>query len=44
MTTALRITFGVPIAILALAGFSIALLIEWIDELKRSCPHGEDQS
>jgi hypothetical protein len=42
MTAALiRITIGAPIAIIALIAFTAALLIEWLGDLARTCPHSE---
>jgi hypothetical protein len=42
MTTGiLRITLGAPLIAVALAAFTIALLIEWVGDLARTCPHPE---
>lgn len=44
MTTALRITIGVPLVALAMAAFVVALLCEWLGDLARNCPHPEKES
>ena len=42
MTTVLRISLLAPIALVALVVFTAALLLEWIGDLTRTCPHPED--
>jgi hypothetical protein len=42
MATALRISIGAPIALIALVVFAVALLIEWLGDLTRTCPHSEN--
>jgi hypothetical protein len=42
MTTALRISLFAPIALVALVVFVAALLLEWIGDLARTCPHSEE--
>ena len=42
VTGFIRITIGLPIAALALAAFVAALLVEWIGDLTRRCPHSEN--
>jgi hypothetical protein len=42
VTIALRISLGIPIALLALVVFAAALLTEWLGDLARTCPHSED--
>ena len=42
MTTALRISIGAPIALIALVVFTAALLLEWLGDLARTCPHSEN--
>jgi hypothetical protein len=41
MTTVFRITLA-PIAMLALVAFGVALLVEWLGDLSRTCPHSEN--
>ena len=43
-TVALRIFIGAPFIAIAMLAFSIALLIEWIGDLARTCPHPENPS
>jgi hypothetical protein len=42
VTIALRISLGIPIALLALVLFAAAMLTEWLGDLARSCPHSEN--
>jgi hypothetical protein len=42
MTTVLRISLLAPIALVALMVFTAALLLEWLGDLTRACPHSED--
>ena len=40
----LRITIGAPLIALAMFAFSIALLLEWLGDRARACPHPENPS
>ena len=42
MNTALRISIGAPIALIALIVFTAALLLEWLGDLSRTCPPSEN--
>jgi hypothetical protein len=42
MTTVIRITFGALIAVLALAAFTLALLVEWVGDMTSPGPQSED--
>jgi hypothetical protein len=42
VTAVIRITIGLPIAALALAAFVAVLLVEWLGDLTRRCPHPEN--
>jgi hypothetical protein len=43
-TVVIRITVGAPLVAIALAAFTIALLVEWIGDLSRACPYPEKRS
>lgn len=43
-TGLIRITLVAPLVAMALAAFAIALLLEWIGDLARTCPHPEEKS
>jgi hypothetical protein len=40
----LRITVGAPLIALAMLAFSVVLLVEWLGDLSRTCPHPEKDS
>ncbi len=40
-TGLIRITLGAPLVAIVLAAFAIALLVEWLGDLARTCPHPE---
>ena len=42
MTSVLRISIGIPIALLALLVFAAAMLTEWLGDLARTRPHSEN--
>jgi hypothetical protein len=42
MNTALRISIGAPFALIALIVFAVALLVEWLGDLARTCPPSEN--
>jgi hypothetical protein len=42
MKTALRISIGAPIALIALIVFTAVLLLEWLGDLARTCPPSEN--
>ena len=45
MTTGLlRITLCAPLVAIALIAFAIALLLEWLGDRARTCPHPEKNS
>ena len=43
-THLLRLTLGAPLVVIAMLAFSIALLIEWLGDRARTCPHPENPS
>ena len=40
----IRITIAAPLVAMAMLAFSIALLIEWLGDRARTCPHPENHS
>jgi hypothetical protein len=42
-TGLLRITIGAPLVAIAMLAFSVALLIEWLGDLARTCPNPEER-
>ena len=43
-THLLRFSVGAPLVAIAMLAFSIALLVEWLADRARSCPHPENIS
>ena len=43
-THLVRFTIGAPLVAIALFAFSIALLVEWLADRARPCPHPENIS
>ena len=43
-TAILRVTIAAPLVAIAMLAFSIALLVEWIGDLARTCPYPENHS
>jgi hypothetical protein len=45
MTTGLlRITVAAPLVAIAMVAFLVALLVEWLGDLARTCPNPENPS
>jgi hypothetical protein len=37
-----RISIGAPLVVLAMLAFAVAMLVEWLGDMARTCPNPEE--